>query len=192
MCQLRKEQQLLAAQKCLNKTNMKKALSTFIILLFVCQAILAFNGKHKYHTSFTRIDYNKEAKSLEISIKVFAHDLLPTLNNKLGKKVDLESTENIDKILQDYLTEKFTFKTKLGEAKSLKWVGKELETDVIRFYIEIPFEGDLEGAEIRNTMFFETFARQVNLISIYFGEKKAGLVFKVGDSFKTIIETQKK
>ena len=171
---------------------MKKALLTFIILLFACQAVFAFSNKHKYHTSFTRIDYNKETKSLEVSIKVFAHDLLPTLNKRLGTKVDLENTKNIDKILQDYLAEKFVFKTNTGEAIHFKWVGKELETEIIRFYIEIPFNGELENAEIKNTMFFETFARQVNLISIYYGDKKSDLAFKVGDKFKTIENNKKK
>ncbi len=171
---------------------MKKALSTFIILLFACQAIFAFSSKHKYHTSFTRIDHNKEEKLLEISIKVFAHDLLPTLNRKLGKQIDLENTKDIDEILSNYLVENFVLKTKEGKDLKLKWLGKELETEVIRFYIEIPFEGNFEGTEIKNTMFFESFAEQVNLVSIRYGDKKADLVFKVGNSFKTIEENKKK
>ncbi len=169
---------------------MKKAFLTFIILITVCQMIFAFNGKHKYHTSFTRIDYNTEEKLLEVSIKVFTHDLIPTLEKRLGKRIDLETTKDVDLILQQYLAEKFVLKTKSGETKSFKWIGKELEPEVILFYLEFPFEDDLEGAEIKNTMFFESFAKQVNLISIHFGDKQSDLVFKVGDKFKTIINNK--
>jgi hypothetical protein len=144
------------------------------------------NGKHKYHTSLTRIDHNQTENLLEITIKVFAHDLLPTLNKRLSKKIDLENTPDIDQILQNYLAEKFVLKTRSGEEKKFQWVGKELETEVIRFYLQIPFEGELEGAEIKNTMFFESFREQVNLISVYYQKKKSDLVFKVGDKFKTI------
>lgn len=149
-------------------------------------------GAHKYHTSFTNIDYNKQKKLLEITIKVFSHDLMPTLNKRLGKRIDLENTKDIDKILERYLTENFILKTRSNEIKNFKWIGKELETEVVRFYIEIPFDGDMEGATIKNSMFFESFAEQVNLIHINYQDKKADLVFKVGDKFKTIVRNNKK
>lgn len=166
---------------------MKKALSTFIILIFACQLILAnSNSRHTYHTSFTRIDYNRQEKLLEITIKVFAHDLMPTLKKRFGMATDLETTKDIDQILQKYLAEKFVFKTKSGELKKLNWIGKELEPELVFFYVEIPFEEDLEGAELKNSLFFETFSEQVNLINIRDGKNKADLAFKIGDEFKKI------
>ncbi len=165
---------------------MKKILPIFIILIFACQAIFAFSNKHTYHTSFTRIDYNLQEKLLEISVKVFAHDLLPTLEKRTGKSVNLENTKDIDEILQKYLAEKFVLKTKSGEVKNLKWVGKELEPEVILFYLEIPFDEELEGAELQNSLFFENFKQQINLVSIHNVDAKADLVFKVGDGFKVI------
>lgn len=149
-------------------------------------------GKHKYHTSFTTVDYNTEEKLLEISIKVFEHDLLPTLEKRLKKTIDLESTKDIDRILENYLIEKFVFKTKSNQIKKFRWIGKELEADVILFYIEIPFDEELEGAELKNSMFFESFREQVNLIHFKYQDEKADLMFKVGDSFKKIIHNDSK
>ncbi len=173
---------------------MKKAFSIFIVLVFACQIIFAANIKHKYHTSFTRIDYNKQEKLLEISIKVFAHDLLPTLEKRHKKRIDLENTENVDEILKNYLAEKFVVKTQDNQVKPFTWIGKELETEVIMFYIEVPFEGSLEKVEIKNILFFETFAEQVNLVTMHFDEKQSDIVFKVGDKFKKVSEhiTKKK
>lgn len=171
---------------------MKIFVTKFIAIIFICQSIFILNAFaiHKYHTSLTRIDYNAEEKLLEVSIKVFSDDLLQTLEKRQKKKVDLETTKDIDQILQNYLAEKFILKTKSGDTKSFKWIGKELETDEVHFYLEIPFEGDLEGAEIKNTLFFEKFREQVNLVHINYQDKKSNLVFKIGDKFKTITENQ--
>lgn len=173
---------------------MKKAFSIITVLIFACQIGFAANlaSKHQYHTSFTRIDYNKEEKLLEVSIKVFVHDLLPTLEKKYRQNIDLENTKNIDEILKSYLEERFVFKDENNQIKPFKWIGKELETEVVVLYVEIPFDGNLEKTEIKNTLFFEKFARQVNLITIHYFEKQSDLVFKAGDNFKKITSNIKK
>ncbi len=165
---------------------MKCYLTKILLFVFIC--LLAFNafGRHKYHTSFTRIDYNPEENLLEVSVRVFAHDLIPALEKRQKKKVDLELTKDIDKIIENYLAEKLVLKTKSGETKKFKWLGKELETDVIYLYVELPFEGELDEAELKNTLFFEKFSEQVNLVTINFEGQKADLVFKRGDEFKKI------
>lgn len=169
----------------------KLSIVSKIFLLIVCAANAQIFGAHKYHTSFTKIEYNQAERLLEITVKVFAHDLLPTLEKRLKKPVDLESTKNIDEILQKYLAEKFVLKNKQGEIQNFRWIGKELEANVIIFYVEIPFEDELDGTEIKNTLFFESFREQVNLVSLRFGEKKADLMFKAGDDFKQIAGQKK-
>ncbi|MGI8542625.1 MAG: DUF6702 family protein [Aridibacter sp.] len=170
---------------------LKKLTKCLVVVIFMSAANSFAYGKHKYHTSFTRVDYNTQENLLEISIKVFAHDLLPSLEKQHKQKIDLENTKDIDKILEDYLAEKFVFKTKSNQIKQFKWIGKELETEVILFYIEIPFDEELEGAELKNTLFFENFREQVNLVHFKYEDKKADLMFKVGDSFKKITHNTK-
>ena len=78
------------------------------------------------------------------------------------------------------------FQNKKGEAQKLKWVGKEFENDVIYIYVEIPFEDAPEGMKLQNTMFFESFPEQTNLVIAHFGEKKINLLYKAGDKFKEL------
>lgn len=172
---------------------MVRKFSKYIVFLMILMLTvnLFAAGKHEYHTTFTKVDYNAQENLLEISIQVFAHDLLPTLERKYKKRIDLENTKDIDRILEGYLNEKFIFKTKSDQIKKIKWIGKELETEVIRFYVEIPFDKDLEGAELKNSMFFESFREQVNLVHFNYQDKKADLIFKVGDGFKTITYNNK-
>jgi hypothetical protein len=138
------------------------------------------------------MDYNEKEKLVEIAIQLFTHDLVPALEQKTGKRVDLEKTPGVDKLILDYLNENFVLKNKNGATLALKWVGKELEVDSVRVYVETPSAETLAGAHLQNTILFESFPEQVNLVIARFGGKKADLAFKVGDKSKEIRENPPK
>lgn len=161
------------------------SLSTFHYSLSTVQA-------HRYHTTLARIDHNEKEKILEISVQVFTHDLVPALEQKARKRIDLEKTPEVDKMIQDYFAENFVLKNKSGETRKLNWVGKELEVDSVWLYFEVPWHEDFQGANLQNTLFFEAFPEQTNLVVARFAGKKADLVFKPGDKFKEIIENKPK
>ncbi len=154
----------------------------FLVFAFASSTIAA----HTYHTSLTRIDYNEKEKLAEISIQMFPHDLVPTLEKRAKKNIDLEKTSDIDIIILKYLNENFVLKDKEGGIKNLVWVGKEIQADTIFVYVEIPLENDFEGFNLQNTLFFESFPEQTNLVIARFNQKKADLLYKAGDKFKEI------
>ena len=141
---------------------------------------------HTYHTSLTRIDYDEKEKLAEISIQMFPHDLVPVLEKRSKKNIDLEKTTDINSIILKYLNENFILKDKAGEIKKLVWVGKEIQADTIFVYVEIPLENDFEGFNLLNTLFFESFPEQTNLVIVRYSQKKADLLYKAGDKFKEI------
>jgi len=146
---------------------------------------------HTYHTSLTRMNYNQKEKLVEVTIQLFTHDLVPMLEKRTKKQIDLEKTPDIDKSIVKYLDENFVLKDKNGEIKKLVWVGKEIKADTVFVYIEIPLLEDFGNYSLQNTLFFESFPEQTNLVIVRFGEKKADLLFKVGDKFKEIKESAK-
>jgi hypothetical protein len=158
----------------------------FALIVFFTTNAFSLN-RHTYHTSLTRIDYNSKEKLFEISIQLFLHDLLPLLEKRAGKPVVLEQTAEADRLIQKYLSEQFILKDKKGAIKSLKWVGKEMDVDSIYIYLETTSEESLEHYSLQNTVFFESFRQQTNLVICRFENKKADLVFKVGDREKKII-----
>jgi len=165
------------------------------IFLFVLIAALAGNvfplGLHTFHTSLTRIDYNTKEKLVEISINLFTHDLVPTLERRAGKRIDLEKTPDIDKVIFSFLNENFILKDKKGGTKKLVWVGKEVRVDAVYLYVETASTTDLEGFSLQNTFFFDSFPEQTNLVIARYSDKKANLLFKVGDKFKEIESSKK-
>ena len=141
---------------------------------------------HTYHTSLTRMDYNAADKNIEITIQLFIHDALPMLERRLKKRVDIEKTPEVNGELFKYLGENFIFQNKKGEAQKLKWVGREFENDVVYVFVEIPFAESPEGTRLQNTIFFESFTQQTNLVVARFGDKKFDLLFKAGESVKEL------
>ncbi len=143
-------------------------------------------ARHRFHSSFTRMDYNAKDKLVEISIQLFTHDLVPVLERQAKKNIDLEKTPDIDKLLFDYLNLNFVLRDKKGDPRLLKWVGKEIKSDVVNIYIEIPSGESFNGWSLRNSIFFESFPIQVNYVVTRYGDKKIDLYFKVGDAAKNI------
>lgn len=135
------------------------------------------------------MDYNAKDKIIETSIQLFTHDLAPVLEEKSGRKIDLEKTPDIDRLIFNYLSENFVLKDEKGEPKKIKWVGKELEVDTIWVYVEIATTQNPDGFNLQNTIFFESFPEQTNLVTVRFDEKKTDLLYKAGDKFKEIRET---
>jgi len=170
--------------------KISKSICIFLVLIIVAATVHSA-GLHRFHTTLTRIDYNPNEKLYEISIQIFTHDLMPLLERRSGgKRVDLEKTSDVDKMIQDYLNENFVLTDKKGAVKHLKWIGKEVETNSIRVFVETPTTENLEGFRLKNTLFFESFPEQINLVVCRYDGKKADLMFKVGDKTKEITENK--
>lgn len=143
---------------------------------------------HTFHTSLTRMDYNAEEKSVEITIQVFAHDLETALEKRAGKRVNLEKSKEAGQLILGFLGERFVLKNKSGEAKSLQFVGKEQSADAVWLYLEARMPEGLNGATLENTIFFDLANDQVNLVTCRFEGKKNDLAFKPNDKPKILIE----
>jgi hypothetical protein len=158
----------------------------FALLLFTFYLLPLPAEAHTYHTSLARMDYNEKDKNIEISIQLFIHDAVPMFERRLKKRVDIAKTPEVDGELFKYLSENFVLQNSKGETQKLNWVGKEFENDVVYVYVEIPFAESFEGTKLQNTIFFESFPEQTNLVIAHFGEKKIDLLYKSGDKFKDL------
>ncbi len=167
---------------------MKLLKLTFILAVMSQAMFSASSGFHTFHTSLTRMDYNAKDKTVEISIQLFTHDLTTVLEKQNKKRIELEETGDIDSLILKYLEPNFILKDKDGNVQKIKFVGKEIQAETTYIYLEIPVKENVEGYNFANTIFFETFEKQVNLAVIHFAEnRKADLYFKVGDLEKTIV-----
>lgn len=168
-----------------------KLLSLFFICLLTLSALAYVPVKrHRFHTTLTRIDYNAKEKNFEIVIKLFTHDLIPLLEKHAGKRLDLEKSPEADKLILDYINENFILSDKNNAAKTLKLIGKDSDVDEVRVFLETGSTENLEGYKLKNTLFFDDFPEQTNIVVCRYDGKKADLLYKTGDKVKEIIENK--
>ncbi len=178
-------------KRIINKTKYLLAEGVIFAFLLFTFYLMPIKASHTYHISLTRMDYNEKDKLIEITIQLFSHDLQPLLEKRLKKSVDLERTPEVDSEILKYLGGTFVFQNSKGETQKLNWVGKEFDQDTVYVYVEIPFTETLEGTKLQNTIFFESFAEQSNIVNARFDGKKVDLLYVPGDKFKELKSEKK-
>ena len=164
------------------------------IILFIIAAFITFNtdaaakDRHRFHSSLTRVDHDANEKNIKITIQLITHDVSEVFEKISGKTVELENSPGL---LEKYLAENFVMRDKTGKNLDLKWVGTETDFDRTFVYLEIPSEESIEGFSLSNTIFFETYKKQTNIVIAKFGDEKADLLFKATDGFKKIEKNHK-
>lgn len=129
---------------------------------------LYFSFLHPLHLSVVDIHHNTENRSLEITQRLFADDLEDALRQFTGGKVDVlnpPDPDHLKKIIGDYVRQNFDLYLN-DKAAKLNYLGYEREEDAIWVYLEVPKVPDFRSIEVTNTVFFEMFDDQTNLINI--------------------------
>lgn len=128
---------------------------------------------HDFHVSVTNVEFKKDSGSLQISMKVFLDDLEAALRDKGHVAVSIKDAgvdPAMDKLVFDYLQEKFTLESN-GETLALLYVGHEIEVDICFIYMEVAnFPVDKE-LFVGNSLFFDRFEDQSNIVNIRYREE---------------------
>ena len=153
------------------------------LLLF----ILAFSS-HKYYLSLTQIEYNKDHKSLEVIINVFMDDVELAINNEYDVDMRLttkEELKGVDEYFKKYLRNNLKFFIN-NKAVQYNFIGKEYEGDLVYFYLEIELKEDPLSLKVINTLLFDYFEQQQNVIKFKNGSKRQSKILSI-DSNKALL-----
>lgn len=137
------------------------------LLLLVITSFL-YSPKHNFHTSITNVELNSKTKGLEITMKVFTDDLELTVKNDSGEDLNLTSAKahlKADSLIYNYVLGHFAIKSDLTR-KPPVFIGKEIENGITFIYLEIPAFIIEKEVIVRNTVFFDTFEDQTNIVNI--------------------------
>ncbi|GAB3327634.1 hypothetical protein GCM10027429_01620 [Marivirga atlantica] len=133
---------------------------------YIIGLIFVLGSFHPFHVAVTELIYKEDDKAVQVMHRIFVDDFERTLNKAYDVNLDilaLENTSSIDSLVENYLSQRFKV-TIDGKEKELNYLGSELEEDVIWCYQEIYKVRKPETFEITNTMMFEEFDDQSNLI----------------------------
>ncbi len=146
---------------------MKIYKKTIILLLIIFFAGGMANA-HPFYVSLCQVDYDQETQALQISVKIFANDLLVSLGIEGENDINLgEENENpeTDKFIYQYLQKHLSFEVN-QKAANYSYIGKEMDKDVVWSYLEIENVKSLENIAVQCDLLVDEFDGQSNIIQV--------------------------
>lgn len=135
---------------------------------------------HKFYMAVYQINYAPQKKMLQITSRIFIDDLNSALEKKYNRKLHLEDDKEIPEesiLLKKYLAEHFSLKVN-GQSKTMNFLSKELDGDVLICYWNIKDIKQIKALEIYNSVMTDWNSEQQNIIHISILGKKNSLLFK--------------
>jgi len=156
------------------KISKKIKFLSIIFLLFFPGLVMA----HPLRVSLCQVDFKKQEKTLEISVKIFADDLLKALEAQnipdlyLGEKNENPKT---DEYILSYLKKNLSFKINGTKADYL-FIGKGMEDDAVWCFVQINNVTKLNQLEATDRILTEIYNDQNNIVQVNNGEKTLNLL----------------
>jgi methyl coenzyme M reductase gamma subunit len=130
------------------------------------------NDLHPIHISRSEVNYDKEGKSLQITLHLFIDDLEDAMvlagmpNPKISAKSELK---NAEQLIFNYLKERFVFFDAKGNTLSLNWIGRELGDSPLAMicYLEIENLSNITNLSVKNDINMDLHDDQVNIIETF-------------------------
>lgn len=149
-----------------------------ILTVILLAAGLSSFTAHKFYVAVFQLDHVPAKKVIQVTARIFVDDLEAALNKKYGKQFYIGQQQEIDgtdDFLNKYLTEKMQININ-GKTKAFKFIGKELEEDVLVCYYTLPADGKIKNLSVKNTTLFEYFPDQQNIIHTNINGNKKSLL----------------
>jgi len=137
----------------------------FYVLLNIFQLSFTDFETHKFYLSTTEIEYKKEFKTFQIMTQLFIDDLELLLQQQ-EKSLRLfpdSNAKHSDSMLMFHLKKEFQLIVN-GEPQKISYLGKEYKNDIVVCYLELYLDKIPSTIEIKNSMFFDLFDSQQNII----------------------------
>lgn len=147
------------------------------MLNYLSLLLIVFANTHPYHISVCDIVHKSDQKTLQVSQRVFLDDLEETLNERFKITIDVTNPKRPayrDSLIQVYLFENINI-TVDGKTKKRTYIGNEIEEDGMWCYIEYFGVKNINSLEITNTVFFDKFDDQANIIHLKYAGKTRSL-----------------
>ncbi|KJD33516.1 peptidase E [Tamlana nanhaiensis] len=149
-----------------------------VLILLSVFMLLSFTTWHKYYLSVTQVNYIQSKEALQITSRIFIDDLEQALRKNYDKSVTLtgiNQPEAGDVLIEKYLNQKFTLKVN-NNPTTYHFIGKEYDGDIVRCYLEVENVKNIKTLHISNTILFDVYKEQQNIIKTKINGKQKSKV----------------
>ncbi len=148
----------------------------FIFLHYLVWIFGSSENLHPIHISRSEINYDTDAKSIQITLHVFIDDLEDAMKleglsaPKIGTKSELK---NSDQLILEYFRKKYQFSNSGNESLTYNWVGKELGDSPLALvcYLEIENVTSMKQISVKNDLLMELYDDQVNIMETFLNNR---------------------
>ena len=154
-----------------------------LILCLMCGVQMSL--AHRFYASFTQMDLKDETRTIEVTHRLFTHDVGDFLRLKLGNSSSLTDAE-IEPILKEFVEGSFAVFDAQGTRLPLTWIAMEYATDNVHIYQEAPLPADPSQLTIINRLFMTLFDDQKNTVNVEWNEKIRTRIFRKDDEQKRV------
>ncbi len=155
---------------------MNGKIKALVIFLFI--VLSGFTSIHKYYVSVTDVEYSGKSKALQITSRLFIDDFEKVLHERYENSIKIDNQNKADYYIASYYTKKFVV-TVNKQPQKLKFIGKEIEDDMVVSYFEIENVPTINTLAITNKLLFDQFEGQQNITHIKINNtKKSFLLIK--------------
>lgn len=139
-----------------------------LVLVLALVPLLAFTTAHKFYVSATDMEYNEEARALQIISYVFVDDLEKLLKTRYSDDLYLLKEgehEDADKYVERYFRDKLKIEIE-GEDRHFNYIGKEYDKDQLLVYLEVEDVGSFDQISVENGVLTDLFPEQKNVVKV--------------------------
>ncbi|WP_159799558.1 DUF6702 family protein [Flavobacterium sp. MK4S-17] len=154
-----------------------KHLKKWLLFFLIIFGLSSFTN-HKFYVAVFQLEYVQQKNVIQVTSRVFIDDLEKEMNEEYNRKFYIGTSKEVPD-LKDYLSRYFSGKIKVklnGNEKPIKFLGNEIEDDVLICYFTIPAQTPVKKLEIKNTTLFKTFHEQQNIIHTNINSNKKSLL----------------
>ena len=155
-----------------------KNITRYLLLIILTLSLMSM-AWHKYYVSVFQFSYVPAKKQMQLTSRIFIDDLEAAFVKKYKKNFYLgtkDETAGANDYIAKYFAEKMQVKLN-GKEKPMKFLGKEVEDDILICYYTLPADGNIKSVQVSNTNLLEMFDDQQNIIHFNVkGNKKSLLL----------------
>ncbi|WP_299128430.1 DUF6702 family protein [uncultured Winogradskyella sp.] len=141
----------------------------YLLLLFYLTPLnISQDIKHEYYVSVTNIEYVKDQQALQIISQIFIDDFEKLLQQRYDESITLapdNDATTIDKYIKRYLNDKLEIAVN-GQPVTLNYLGKDYKDDITYCYLEVEGILNPKTVAVTNTILFDVFEEQQNILRI--------------------------
>ncbi len=148
---------------------------SLIITLFVI-----YGFSHKYYVSTSLYDFKEDLGSLQITIRVFQDDFTEIIKKKYQVDISMNNDINSNEIkskIRDYLLSNLSIYLDKNKY-DLFYLGSEEKNEMIVAYLELEDIPTFKSIELKNTILFDLFEKQQNIIHLKKGPNRKSFILR--------------